>query len=69
MNVLPECRRLVAIGARLHTSSHDQHLTMVAGMSARGLEARATRCPRHGERLQSGLPQQNAVARLTIRCE
>jgi hypothetical protein len=42
MNVLPARRRLVAIGACLRTSSHDQHLTMVAGMPAHGLEARAT---------------------------
>jgi hypothetical protein len=42
MDELPARRRCVAIGSRLHTSGHGQHLPTVERMPARGLEARAT---------------------------
>ncbi len=42
INAIPACRRVVAPGSCLCTSGHGQHLTAVARMPARGLEARAT---------------------------
>jgi hypothetical protein len=56
MNTTPARRRLVVPGSCLYTNGHGQHLTAVARMPARRLEACATG---HGERLQPGLTQRD----------
>ncbi|MEJ5346439.1 MAG: hypothetical protein WHS83_16115 [Chloroflexus sp.] len=42
MNAIPGRRGVVALGSCLYNNGHDQHLTAVEMMPARGLEARAT---------------------------
>ncbi len=59
MNELPVRRRIVALGSCLRTSGHGQHLTAMARMHPRRLEACATGKARHGERLQPDLTQRD----------